>query len=261
VVSTVTTALGILPKLAKLRSSIEKLPDFNHALVLNFETYAMALYEAHADYLSATRPKEALPDMVEEATKLRDLLYADAQALIQRDLLDPQEIREVRTGIGYKALAVDLTLLGESLQRRWELVQSKTALQLDELLRAQQLAKELLRVVGEREQAPAVAAEAAANRSRAFVLYLRAYDEVRRAVTFLRWKEGDWDLIAPSPYAGRAAPKKKPEATAEPPAAATPTPGADGLHTTPAAPGTAPVAAPQASVPVGHPDSLPFSRS
>jgi hypothetical protein len=260
VVAAVTTALGIMPKLGKLRPEIEKLPSFNLSLVDNFEVYAMALYETHADYLSATRPKEPLPKLVEEGTKLRDLLYTDAQALIQRELIDGQEIREVKTAIGHKALAVDLTLLSDALQRKWDVLQSKTALTLEELLRAQQLATALLRVVGEREQAPAVAADAAANRARAFALFMRAYDEVRRAVTFLRWKEGDWDLIAPSLYAGRSTGKRKPEAetpTPEP----TPVPGEAGsVEVAPTASGvvTAPA---QTTAPIGFPDSDPFSRS
>ena len=39
------------------------------------------------------------------------------------------------------------------------------------------------------------------TRQRAFTLLVTAYDEVRRAVTFVRWAEGDADAFAPSLYA------------------------------------------------------------
>jgi hypothetical protein len=67
------------------------------------------------------------------------------------------------------------------MQRRWETIQGKTATRLEELLEAEQLAEELLRAVGEKQQAPAVTAEASALHARAFTLLLRAYDERRRA--------------------------------------------------------------------------------
>ena len=258
VVAAVTTAFGVLRKLASLRQLMQQLPVFDRAAVDKLETYAMALYETHVDYLSASRPTQALPRLVEEATKVRNLLYADVQALIQREFIDAQEIREVRTGVGYKALAVDLTLLADAMRRKWEVTQNKTAVQLAELLRAQQLATGLLRVVGEREQAPAVVAAAAAKRSRAFTLFIRAYDEVRRAVTYLRWHEGDADLIAPSLYAGRAPAKRKrePETHAEPEVGAS----AAGAASTRAALVSTPHVAATPSAPVGSPDSEAFTR-
>jgi hypothetical protein len=41
-------------------------------------------------------------------------------------------------------------------------------------------------------------------RQKAFTLFVRAYDEARRAVQYLRAKAGDADSIAPSLYQGRA---------------------------------------------------------
>jgi hypothetical protein len=57
--------------------------------------------------------------------------------------------------------------------------------------------------IGSREQAPAAIDEASNNRQRAFTLLLTAYSQVRRAITYLRWNEGDADSIAPSLYAAR----------------------------------------------------------
>src|SRR5512132_3793744 len=46
-------------------------------------------------------------------------------------------------------------------------------------------------------------AEAAFRKARAFTLFVTADDQGRRAVTYLRWNEGDADSLAPSLYKGR----------------------------------------------------------
>ena len=51
-------------------------------------------------------------------------------------------------------------------------------------------------------------------RDRAYTLVVETYDEIRRALNYVRWAEDDADEIAPSLYAGRAhrrAPKEDPE--------------------------------------------------
>ena len=82
-------------------------------------------------------------------------------------------------------------------------------MQASELDGAGALAERLLRAVGEREVAPAMSGASTSNRQRAFVLFLRAYDEARRMVTFLRWREDDVDTITPSLYAGRQRSKRR----------------------------------------------------
>src|SRR3978361_879683 len=80
VVAAVATAFGVLPKLSSLQADIQSLPAFDLTKVEKLEAYATALYETHADYLSATRPT-SLPQLLDEATRLRDRLYVDAHAL------------------------------------------------------------------------------------------------------------------------------------------------------------------------------------
>jgi hypothetical protein len=118
-----------------------------------------------------------------------------------------------------------------------------------------------VRAAGQREQGPAVVVETARIRQQAFTLLVKAYDETRRAVSFLRWREGDADTIAPSLYAGRGG-RGKPAA---PVADTGPVAGAAGL---PGAPGVS-VANGTARAPVtsggsrdpGLPGALPFSAS
>jgi hypothetical protein len=50
-------------------------------------------------------------------------------------------------------------------------------------------------------------------------LLANAYDQARRAITYLRWNKGDADLIAPSLYAGRGNARRRVSEGTELPAA------------------------------------------
>ncbi|HEX4334524.1 MAG TPA: hypothetical protein VH062_01350 [Polyangiaceae bacterium] len=54
-------------------------------------------------------------------------------------------------------------------------------------------------------------------RTRAFTLFVNAYDQVRRAVSYLRWDDDDAGTVAPSLYVRRGNGKKKPDLLALPP--------------------------------------------
>lgn len=237
----VSTADGIRPKVDKLMDRIRKLPELRIEDVEKFGLYTDALYEAHADYLSASRPPELLEPLIDRATEMRDLFYADVQALIARGLVNPDAVRVVRTNVGYKALALDLRLLTDAVKDRWTDIQGHTGIKWEELREAEQLATKLRRAVGEKEQAPALIAEASARRSKAYALFMRSYEEVGRAVSYLQFHEGNADEIVPSFWEGRGGRKKAvPDApTTDVPAVVVPaTPIA------PSAPVATPIAAP-----------------
>ena len=84
------------------------------------------------------------------------------------------------------------------------------------------LGSELLLAIGVRDLAmrTSTIAEARDLRARAFTLLDQAYDECRRAVSFLRWHDGDAESFAPPLRHGRRA------RTAEPPAPVPPAPPA-----------------------------------
>jgi hypothetical protein len=125
-----------------------------------------------------------------------------------------------------------------------------------ELDHAAQLAQRLVTAVGVREQQPVATGAASLQRQQAFTLLLQAYNEVRRAITFLRWNEDDVETIVPSLWAGRGS-RAASEASAPVPVSPTDTtPGIGTVSPSPAAP-----AAPVANVPVGLPGSTPLMRS
>ena len=59
--ASVTTALGVAPEVAALRERVEKeLPQLDFAPALQLDRYAMALSHAHARFLVASQPVDAM---------------------------------------------------------------------------------------------------------------------------------------------------------------------------------------------------------
>jgi len=134
---------------------------------------------------------------------------------------------------------------------------------MSELDAAELLGRQLMDAVGAREQAPAVQAQVQAQRQRNFTLFSRSYDQVRRAISYLRWDDDDIDSICPSLYAGRGGGRRK-EVPAPVPSAPLPDPAAPATGN--AAPATAvPTAAAPSKAPaaagVGLPNGDPFVTS
>lgn len=231
----VTTALGVAPEMAAFKDEVAlHLPQLDFEPVLHLDEYAMALSHAHTLYLMASQPVDSLQPLVAEGTVLRETLFADATALVQRRLLNGNQLRDLQGPVGYKNLAVDLQILAALFRENLDQLQGKCAVQASDAHRAEQIAAEILRTVGIREQGPTSVAATTDMRARAFTVFTRVYDQARRVVTFLRWSEDDLGSIAPSLYAGRSNGRKKPAADSPNGGDAPPAPG----PTAPTTPGT-----------------------
>jgi hypothetical protein len=236
----VTTVLGVQRAVLELKDRIAKeLPQFDSELPAKLNVYALALFHAHSLFMMATAPADALQPLVDEGTALHATLLADTSALAQRKLIDGAQLRELKGTMGYKNLALDLHVLAQALKLQSAAIQGKCATTPAEIERADQIAATILQVVGIREQEPATLAATSDMRTRAFTVMVKAYDQVRRAISYLRWMEEDADELAPSLYAGRGGPAKK--KTDVPVPAPTPAGTSPVGTSTPAAP-TAPVA-------------------
>lgn len=204
VVGAVATIVGARPKVEAVRRQIGiELPKFPAQAFDKVELYAQALLYAHSVYQVSAEPKDDLPPLLEMANTMAETLLADARALARRGLINPQAIDQCKGQPGYKNRASDLQLLYTVFDSHWDAVQGKCAVTREELEMAGRLAARIVRLVGLREQSPAAVAEAADKRARVFTLLVSTWDEIRRAVTYVRWKEGDADDIAPSIYAGK----------------------------------------------------------
>jgi hypothetical protein len=246
ITSAVTKVLGSLPQIREHREQVALLPRFDVAAFDKLETYALAAGFANTRHLAAAEPVAPLAELFDEAVKKRETLLIDATALAHRNLLNGQRLKELKGSSGYKNVAQDLLTLAETIRPSLDAIATKTAVTVEDLNRAEILADRILVAVGEREEGPASASQTAEIRQRAFTLFARTYEQARRAIGFVRFDEGDADDIAPSLFAGKASPKKKPE-----PELPAPLP-------------TAPVAAPTnghlPAVAAGLPGSDPFGR-
>ncbi len=204
ITSAVSTALGVLPEIRALRPAIAKaLPELSLEHVDALEDLARAASYANTQHLIAAAPTDDLPERTGEGIELRQRLRADANALVTRGLMSEPSLKGLTGSTGAKNLARDLQILASSFRDAWVRIEGKCALSTADLDHAERLAARLLRVAGLREQGPVQTAATAELRQREFTAFCRSYDQIRRAVIFLRWSEGDADSIAPSLYAGR----------------------------------------------------------
>jgi hypothetical protein len=169
----------------------------------------MALSHSNTLYFLATQPADSLDPLLEEGTRLRDTLLADANALIQRGLLNGNRLKDLKGSTGFRNLAVDLQILTTLFRESFAQIEGKCAITRAELNRSEEVAAGVLRAVGLREQGTALIAATTDMRARAFTTLLRVYDSARRAISYLRWHENDLETIAPSLYAGRGGGRKK----------------------------------------------------
>jgi hypothetical protein len=202
--TTVAAVISAYPRLKTLREEIvANLASFDIAQLDDLETYAEALGYAQTAYLAASTPGEPLPAIVDRASQLRDQLLSDSNALARRGLLDGKRLADLKGGTGYLNIASDVGVLVRMLRERWSDVTSKSAILLAELDDAEQLSEQIMFAYAERMRPSAQVTNAGDDRQRAYTLLVKAYDQARRAVIYVRWDQGDADKIATSLWAGR----------------------------------------------------------
>lgn len=207
--SVYTMGSGALAKCRAYREQLISLPFINKAWVEEAEDYLLALGHAQALHIAATTPPASLPELYAQLLSLREILLADSTALQKRGLIPGDKLKELRGPISHSATAFDVLALATILRASWTQIQGKTALTLAEIERAESLSDQLLSAVGERAATEEQIGAATVNRRRAFTLFVRAYDEVRRGLVYLRWHEGDADELAPSLYSTRVGRRRR----------------------------------------------------
>lgn len=258
----VATVIGTLPRLAKLRESIAKLPGIDVERLDRLKTFAEALFFSNVEFLAASGTGEALPKLAARAVELRDLLLTDAAALAKRGLIDTTELAQIKRLPGYLNTATDLSIIVSVLRAHWNDIGTKTAVQPADLEEATTVYGKITRAFGARSNVAVEATAAADARIRAYTLMVGAYDQARRAVSFLRWNEGDVDAIVPSLYGGRTRSAKPADATSTTPASADATPIAAAPKPVIAdAHAATPSPSPTTQAAPGHPGSSPFSSN
>jgi hypothetical protein len=208
--SAVTSVLGALPEIMKLRPRMVGLPEFHLPHLDNLGKYAMAMYHANTvNAMQSSRVSGAIADLAKRCERKREILFADLSSAAVRGLIDGSSLNELRGIKGYRNLAFDVFALAYLGRSNFAALEGKTALTLAELLEAEQLADQLNVAVGVRDQGPVTTGPTAEIRSHAYTLFMQAYNGVRRAVQYL---EGDRvDQIVPSIRVPRGPAKRNEE--------------------------------------------------
>jgi hypothetical protein len=202
--SAVATAAGVIPELKMFREQIVKeLPGFDISRFDKLPQYAMAAGHSHSLLEISTAPHSQLRDLIEEARALREILRSDAVALAKRGLIAKASLASISGLNGYKNTSADLRNLVNVLRAHWGRIEGKCATTKAEIDHAAELSSALIQAVGLREQGASELGDAAEMRARAYSIFVGTYNEVRRAVAYLRGSEDDVDSIIPSLYASR----------------------------------------------------------
>jgi hypothetical protein len=206
----VTSVLGAIPEMRTMRTRLkDELTKFDIVAFDKLERYTLAAAHAHTLFLAASMPPEVVSELAEQCLGLCGTFRTDVEALVRRKLIDGVLLKKLNGTVGYRDVAFDLFTLVQILRANWEKIEGKTALTLPELNQAEVLADRLTTAVGLREQAPTPVGSAAANRHRAFSLFMRTYNEARRAIAYLAPDEVD--QIAPTLHVPRGPAKKRGE--------------------------------------------------
>jgi hypothetical protein len=208
---------GALPAIMRLRPEmVTHLATFELRNLDELETYALALMQTHGLYLCAKSPPEELAKLVVEAVRLRDKLLVDVSALTQHEEVSGKFERVGRGRQSHRELAGDLLALSNLLKNQWPIIATKCALREQDLDYAEVLGDRLNGLLGLVGRDSEDLVSASRLRQQAFTVFARAYDQVRKAVGYLRWERGDADLFAPALRRGRAGKRNKRQRASDP---------------------------------------------
>jgi hypothetical protein len=246
--SAVTSVLGAMPEIMSLRPRMIGLAEFSLSHLDKLEKYVLALDHAHTVFVMQSKPAAPLAELVARCTRKREILLADVQSAVVRGLIDGASLKELRGINSYRNIVFDLFALAFLGRSNWSALEGKTAITQLELLEAEQLADQLNVALGLREQGPVGTGEGAELRSRAYTLFIQAYNGVRRAVQYL--EPARVDEIVPSIRVPRGPSKKRAEVEAPETGVVAPQPAPAEVEATD-----------MQAIPIGMPGASPFVRS
>lgn len=208
-------ALGAEPRLEPFRAElVAKFGKEAGKLLDALVPAAKAAMEADARFDTLVQGNE-LPARHEVLLAKHTVLLADAEPLVARGHMPAAALAEARNTNGYQATVVSITRLVALFRENWSKIAKLTATTQADLDEAGKLAAEFAQQVATRDQA-ALRGPATDLRTRAISDAFRIHDELRRMMTYLRWREGDLDQILPSLYAGRGGRKPLSDRRTEP---------------------------------------------
>jgi hypothetical protein len=188
--------------IARTRSLLSELehlkPYVDIHAITSLELYADALWQAQVRSRLAIDDRRGPSALLRRGVALRRRLAVDLELLTERGDVAPAVLAKLRFGNGYKNVALDLLGLGNTLGELLTAIPSSgiRRADVDEAIRLGTEISAQINKDAASAKARAVIA-AADDRSRAYTLFIMAYDQLRHLVSFLRWREGDAERLVP----------------------------------------------------------------
>lgn len=206
-------ALGALSRMELLRDEwSRRLPQHPLDCLDKLKTYAFASYYAHLMSVPSPASESEKTALINEGRPLRERMLKSAEALVAAGALPKNAVSSIRSGRGNVDLAGDLVALGGLFTNAWHRIEHMTPVSADDVERAGTLGAELFIALSAVHKVPVADMSPAELRARAFTLLWRVYEDCRQAVAYLRYREGDADVVAPSLFT-RAARSSRPKVT------------------------------------------------
>lgn len=212
-----STVLGAMQAINALRPAAAKLDGFDITHFDRAPKYALALRHCNTLYLMATTGPKALEQRAQEAYDWREKMRAESNTYVLHGVMNEERLKEYSGQKGYRNVSSDLLIQVAAFKEVWPQIESKSFLKRSQLDQIAELASEIDRLVGLREMTPQSVEQSADDRARAFTLLMRSWNQIRRAVNYLRADEGDADSIAPSLFTTRKRRSSSSQEEPEPP--------------------------------------------
>lgn len=226
VIGGTSTVLGVVDRIVEYRDQLAELPNFDVGCVDNIIDYATAAWYVFITNLADAKP-EQFDALMAECVALRAKLLMWAEPLISEGHFDEDAIAKIKEGSGYKDVPSDVVALVGLYRSKWEAVEDQCAVTEADLDRGAQIGPYLFAMVSQREHSQSRGPGQDSRRVRAaWTLVDRAYDQCRRGLTFLLWKEDEVSRIAPSLRRNPGTKPSKPNNLVEPVVQVAPAPPA-----------------------------------
>ena len=213
-----TSTLQGMPSISAMRPRLL-------ALFTNYDTKPL---DSLADYAMAylhitTVNKAAAPQispadaLLSEGINLCNVIAADLEAAAARGAINGAPLKAAKGTAGYRNTADTLLLLAQVAHTNWSKLDGKTHITQTELRHAEVVAARINGFIADRAREEGSKTDNELQAQRAFTLFFRAHQTVRRDVGYALEREGKADQledIVPTIHNGRLGTKKRPEATA-----------------------------------------------
>jgi hypothetical protein len=193
-------------RIAPLMPDLSGLLGLDASRVKRLGLYALALHHAHDLATEAGAGELALQRLLEEAVPLREGMLRSAELLAHFGVFSAERVAAIRSGQGHADTADDVIALGRLFDEEWPRASGKVPVTRAMVDRAPVLGVAIHKALAQREveSSPLVASnDPRYVQAQAFTLFARVYDEARRGVTYLRWRERDVQRFVPTLYPQR----------------------------------------------------------